>query len=120
MEGHAQVESTKGVPSVSVSELAKWLADRRGLKILDVRREPAFEKNPSVILGAQRVLPDHVDAWSNGNETVDLVVAYCVYGHEVSQGAVALLRARGYEAVFLEGGIHEWQLQGMPTLKSDA
>ena len=45
------------------------------------------------------------------------VVAYCVHGHEVSQGAAASLRRAGIKAAYLEGGIAEWKETGLPTRK---
>ena len=43
------------------------------------------------------------------------VVAYCVHGHEVSQGAAATLRKAGIQAAYLEGGIAGWKEQHLPT-----
>ena len=44
-------------------------------------------------------------------------MAYCVHGHEVSQGVAASLRQAGIQAAFLEGGIVAWKEQGLPTRK---
>lgn len=106
-------------PSVSVDQLAGWLEDHKPLQVLDVRRQPAYEKSPTVIAGAQRVLPDEVVEWAARSDVSIPVVAYCVFGHEVSQGAVAMLRAQGFDACFLEGGIAKWQTQGLPTVAGD-
>ena len=106
--------------SIGIAQLAARIAEGRPLKILDVRRAPAFEKNPVLIPGAERMLPDQTDEWCRRNSTAVPVVAYCVYGHEVSQGAAAALRALGFDAAFLEGGISEWQSQGYPTSPGDA
>jgi len=105
--------------SINVSQLAAWIAEGRHLKVLDVRRAPAFEKNPCLIPGAERVPPDQVDEWSRRNNNAITVIAYCVYGHEVSQGAASALKVKGFDVVFLEGGISEWQSQGHPTAASD-
>jgi thiosulfate sulfurtransferase len=40
------------------------------------------------------------------------VVVYCVYGHEVSQGIADHLRAHGFAAARLEGGIEAWKAAG--------
>ncbi len=45
------------------------------------------------------------------------VVAYCVHGHEVSQGVAASLRQAGIRAAYLEGGIAGWKEAGLPTRK---
>lgn len=107
-------------PSITVKELAKWLAIGRPVQLLDVRRAPAFEKNPKTIRGAERVLPESVQLWSTEREITIPIVAYCVYGHEVSQGAVAELIMKGLNASFLVGGITEWERQGNPTFAVDA
>jgi thiosulfate sulfurtransferase len=109
------------IPSVTVEELVNWLALARPVRVLDVRRAPAFEKNPKMIPGAQRVFPDQVQLWLAAQEVVFTpIVAYCVYGHEVSQGVTAELVANGLKASFLVGGITEWESQGNATFAIDA
>jgi rhodanese-related sulfurtransferase len=107
-------------PSVSVEQLSSWLRDARLIDVLDVRRQPAFEKNPVLIAGAQRVLPDEIAQWLAGRDTSKPIVAYCVYGHEVSQTAAQRLLDHGFNAMYLSGGISEWQVQGDQTVASDA
>ena len=43
-------------------------------------------------------------------------VLYCVHGHEVSQGAAAILRRQGYDVRVLEGGIEAWREAGLPLV----
>src|SRR5437763_5783654 len=45
------------------------------------------------------------------------VVAYCVYGQEVSQNVATALRAAGVEASYLEGGISNWKEKRLPMRK---
>jgi thiosulfate sulfurtransferase len=99
--------------SVTVAQLKKLLQENSNLMILDVRRAPAFEKNPVLITSARRTTPDSVSLWAAETEFLNAtVVAYCVYGHEVSQGAAQTLRKLGVNAFFLEGGLVEWQESG--------
>ena len=42
------------------------------------------------------------------------VVVYCVYGHEVGQSTTAILRSKGIDAKYLEGGIEAWRAAGLP------
>jgi rhodanese-related sulfurtransferase len=42
-------------------------------------------------------------------------VVYCAYGHEISQGLVAALRALGVDARHLDGGIEAWRQAGQPV-----
>ena len=44
------------------------------------------------------------------------VVTVCVHGHEVSQDAATLLRARGYDARSLDGGHEQWRAEGGATV----
>jgi thiosulfate sulfurtransferase len=104
------------LPSVSVTQLTSWLNENTLVNVLDVRRLPAFEKNPVLISGAHRVLPDEVDQWIEGKDKANRVVAYCVYGHEVSQKAAQNLLSYGFNAFFLDGGISGWQAQGGVTV----
>ena len=104
-------------PSIEQHELAALISANANIRILDVRRAPAFEKNPVLVSGAVRVPPDAVAAWASSTlaDKSIPVVAYCVYGHEVSQGAAAELQALGFSARYLVGGISEWQASGGAT-----
>jgi rhodanese-related sulfurtransferase len=108
------------LPNISAEQLTSWIKEGRLIDVLDVRRLTAFEKNPVLITGAQRVLPDELEHWLVGKDKSKPVVAYCVYGHEVSQAATQSLLAHGFNAMYLSGGISEWQAQGGQTVASDA
>lgn len=109
------------VPSVTVEKLTELLGSGQPVHVLDVRRAPAVEKSPKVVPGAQRVLPDQVHVWADKDQDKSApVVAYGVHGHEVSQGAVAELISRGFNAVFLAGGITEWESRGNVVRAVDA
>ena len=90
--------------STSPAQLAQWLAGGKPVVVLDVRKQPAFDKNPMLIPGAVRVPPDALSEWAGNNSASSPVVTYCVHGHEVSQGAAALLQGLGYQVSYLEGG----------------
>jgi rhodanese-related sulfurtransferase len=83
--------------------------------IVDVRRAPAFDADDTLIAGALRRLPEDAGAWARALPAGRPIVAYCVYGHEVSQSAAAALSAAGHAAAYLEGGITAWRDQGLPT-----
>jgi rhodanese-related sulfurtransferase len=80
--------------------------------LVDVRRVPAFERDPHMIPGAIRRAPEDVDVWAQALDPWRAVVAYCVHGHEVSQNAVAALRAMGFAAQHLGEGIEGWKQDG--------
>jgi thiosulfate sulfurtransferase len=97
------------IPSVNIPKLREAISTKENWLVLDVRRQPAFDKNPVLLPGAVRVAPEAISNWAASAPTASKVVAYCVYGHEVSQAAVATLRSFGIDAYFLEGGITHWQ-----------
>ena len=57
-----------------------------------------------MLAGALRCKPEDVAAFAASQPPRDVVV-YCVYGHNVSEEAVAELRAAGWNASALAGGI---------------
>ncbi len=83
------------------------LAARRGHAdaplLLDVRREAKFLASPLMLAGALRCKPEDVAALAASQPPRDVLV-YCVYGHNVSEDAVAALRAAGWNASALAGG----------------
>lgn len=102
--------------SISVPALRELLDGPEPPLVIDVRRAQAFAESQQTIPGAIRRLPDSVDSWIDQLPQGCQVVAYCVRGHEVSQGVVARLEERGVNASFLEGGIEQWRTDGGPLL----
>ena len=113
------MSSSSDLRCITPGQLAGWLAEKRRVAVLDVRRPAAFDKDPRRIPGAVRVPPDAIAEWARANDASVPVVTYCVHGHEVSQGAAAVLQSSGYEVAFLEGGITEWLSQGHETIAGD-
>jgi len=72
--------------------------------LLDVRREAKFNESPRLLAGARYCRPEDVAAFA-ASQPPRKVVVYCVYGHNVSADAVAQLRAAGWDAHALAGGI---------------
>ncbi len=104
-------------PSISSSELYARLGTASAPVLLDVRRDEAFSKDGGLIIGAIHRSPEDVARWSKDLPAGQPVVAYCVHGHEVSQGVAASLRGAGIDAAYLEGGITGWKESGLPTRK---
>lgn len=72
--------------------------------LLDVRRKGKFLESPHLIAGARRCAPEDIASFSISQPPREVVV-YCVYGHNVSADAVIELRAAGWNAYALSGGI---------------
>jgi rhodanese-related sulfurtransferase len=99
-------------PATTVPRLQQQLAEFPPPTVLDVRRQPAVDRDASVIAGAIRRPPEAIGQWAHALEPWRPVVVYCVHGHEVSQDAAAALRELGYGASHLDGGLEGWREQG--------
>ena len=92
---------------ISPQELSSLLNRADTPLLLDVRPQARFDASPRMLMGAQRCPADQIAAFaaalfvSNPHQEV---VTYCVYGHRVSMGAAADLRAAGLKACALAGG----------------
>jgi rhodanese-related sulfurtransferase len=92
---------------VTAAALKQSLRSDRPPLVIDVRRNERFLESPYVIEGALRRDPSKVNEWKKTLPAAASVVAYCVHGHEVSQGVAKALGAR-----YLEGGIEHWKEEG--------
>ena len=85
--------------------------------VLDVRRDERFRESERILPGARRCAPQDVPAFASGTRRGRAIV-YCVHGLEVSQQAAADLRAAGWDAVYLQGGIEGWSSAACPPCAS--
>jgi rhodanese-related sulfurtransferase len=119
-------------PSVSPVDLAKVIGRSDAPLILDVRREAKFTESRRVVCGSVRCVPEQVEAFARSHSPRQ-VVAYCVFGHNVSEDAVVQLNQAGWNARLLSGGIEggkegsdadadtaaniaAWRAQTLPTI----
>ncbi len=115
--------------SISPQELAARMGSADAPLVLDVRREEKFLESPFMLAGAQRCAPENVAAFAATRPPRE-VVLYCVFGHKVSEDAVASLRAAGWNARRLVGGfeggepgvdtaqdIALWRAHRLPTMR---
>jgi rhodanese-related sulfurtransferase len=89
--------------SISSPDLYARLGSEAAPIIVDVRREADFASATTLVADAFHRSPENVEQWREDLPSGRPVVAYCVHGHQVSQGVVAALRSMGVEANFLEG-----------------
>jgi rhodanese-related sulfurtransferase len=80
--------------------------------LLDVRRAAAFRAADDLIPGALRRDPETIAQWAPALRAPRFAVAYCVHGHEVSQGVAQALCDQGIECRYLEHGIEGWRAAG--------
>ena len=102
---------------ISCNDLYSRIGTAAAPFLLDVRRAEAFGADDKLIVGASHLPPESVGEWLHNLPTGRPVVAYCVYGHEVSQNVATALRAAGVEASYLEGGISNWKEKRLPMRK---
>lgn len=100
--------------SISPNELWNAIATPLAPQIIDVRRRDAFEASPHLLPGALWRDAAAVKTWVQEIERAQPVVLACKAGHEMSQMAVAQLRADGVDARVLEGGYEAWANAGLP------
>jgi rhodanese-related sulfurtransferase len=104
-------------PSVSSTDLYGRLGTAAAPVLLDVRRKEAFDKDGGQIIGAFHREPEQVESWARNLPQGRAVIAYCVHGHEVSQGVAGKLQQAGIKASYLNGGIAGWREANLPTRK---
>lgn len=97
---------------------ARGVAERRDeIQLLDVR-EPA-EVEAGMIEGSLHIpLNALMSGRMEGLEPGKPVVALCRSGGR-SEVAALMLRARGFEAYNLLGGVEEWDEEGLPLVAAD-
>lgn len=76
--------------------------------VLDVRRQARFDESPRLLACAQRCAPEDVAAFAAARPAGE-VLAYCVYGHNVSEEAATALQTAGWRARAIAGGIEGGQ-----------
>lgn len=103
-------------PSYSISPQYLWnaMATRDAPQLVDVRRRDAFEASPQLLPGAIWRDAGQTQTWSAELGRARPIVIACKAGHEMSQAAVAQLRADGFDARVLEGGYEAWANAGLP------
>ncbi len=104
------------LPSISPEQFAATLGRPDAPWVLDVRSQERFAGSERILPAARRCPPDQVARFASSTGRREAVV-YCVHGHEVSQKAAAQLRAAGWSARYLQGGIEGAIELGLPSLR---
>jgi len=100
---------------ISVEALQTLIAQQCDVILLDVRLEEDLAKGSDILPNALWRRPQDVETWAKDLPRDTPLVAYCVYGFQVSRDAVAALRKHGLDARTLSGGIAAWHALGAPT-----
>jgi thiosulfate sulfurtransferase len=106
--------------SLTVPELALWQRGGLGFTLLDVRRAGKRAEEGDEIAGTRWLDPAGWLDWKDEVPKDRPAVLYCAFGHEISQGLVAALRALGVDARHLDGGIEAWRRAGQAVQSIDS
>ena len=91
-----------------------------GAVLMDVRRAGAYAQASTMLPAARWLDPVSVGQWAEELPRDREIVVYCVYGHEVGRATALRLRAAGFKARYLRGGIDGWQAAGHPVMPKPA
>ncbi len=98
-------------PEISVQEAQKRIEN--GTLLLDVREQEEYDEERipgSQLLPLSELMARFKDEVPQGRE----IIAQCRSGKRSAQ-ATDFLRAQGYDATNMEGGILKWKAEGLPT-----
>jgi rhodanese-related sulfurtransferase len=100
---------------ITMPELALWQRGPMAFTLLDVRRAEKRAADGDEIAGGQWRDPARWLDWKDEIPSARPAVVYCAFGHEISQGLTAALRALGVDARHLDGGIAAWRDAALPV-----
>jgi len=98
--------------TTSVSRLFSTLGSAAAPLLIDVRSANAYQTDSAVIASATWRDPSAVAQWMRYLPAHRSIVVYCVRGHEISKNTCSALRAAGFDAASLDGGIEAWRKAG--------
>lgn len=100
---------------ITIAQLARLIGTSSAPVIIDVRTAEDFDEDPRIIPAAIRHPFSDIESLADSlpNKTV---VVYCQKGFKISEGAAAILRARGVRAEVLEGGQFGWRDAQLPMV----
>jgi len=98
--------------AVAPEDLRARIERGEDLVVLDICLADDMAKRSDMLPGARIRAPERIAEWAGDLPWDKPIVAYCVYGFQVSGDAVAELRRRGLDAHSLAGGIAAWRAHG--------
>jgi Fe-Mn family superoxide dismutase len=85
-----------------------------GRRILDVRRSEDYAASADRVPGATWRDPAQLADWWADLDATQPIVVYCLRGQDIGRSTALSLRARGFDAHYLVGGIEGWKAAGLP------
>jgi rhodanese-related sulfurtransferase len=102
--------------AIEPRRVAEWLADDPSLQVVDVR-EP-YEREAGHIADTRHIELNKLSAEAATLQRDRPVVFYCRVGARSTMAAQAL-RAAGFEAYSMQGGLMRWAGEGRPLSPQD-
>jgi len=96
--------------------VAEWMAEPRPPQVIDVRE--GYERQAGHIEGTRHIELQQLPAQAGTIDRERPVVVYCRVGAR-SEMAAQALRAAGYEAYSMAGGLLRWHQEGHPLAPAD-
>lgn len=84
-----------------------------GAQLIDVRRAATYAEAPDILAGATWRDPARLADWSGELDASQPILVYCFHGLDIGRSAALSLRARGFDARFIAGGIERCRSLGM-------
>ena len=81
--------------------------------LIDVRRAATYASATNQLAGAVWKDPAQLTAWSAGLDRSKPVLVYCFHGLDIGQSTALALRARGFDARYIAGGIEACRAAGI-------
>jgi len=104
---------------ITPTQLMRLIGTPAAPTIVDVCIDDDFAKDPCLIPTSIRVSHRDMPTLLTRLDDVPVVVT-CQKGKKLSQGAAAYLRAEGFAAEYLHGGIYGWRDAGLPLFPASA
>jgi rhodanese-related sulfurtransferase len=102
--------------SISPNDLWALIGRADAPQIIDVRRRAAYDVAKGVLPASQWRDTHRVAEWASELDRARPIAVSCVHGHQMSQTAVAWLRAEGNDARLLAGGYDAWTDTKLPLV----
>jgi Fe-Mn family superoxide dismutase len=84
-----------------------------GAQLIDVRRAATYAEAPDILAGATWRDPARLADWSGELDASQPILVYCFHGLDIGRSAALSLRARGFDARYIAGGIERCRSLGM-------
>jgi len=91
-----------------------------GAQLIDVRRAATYAGASHVLAGATWRDPARLADWSRELDASRPILVYCFHGLDIGRSAALALRARGFDARFIAGGIEACRAAGVPLAPKDS